>query len=174
MQRPEAMAPKGYAPIPPTPAPVSAEVVRILDRLLTLTSAQLRHEWQRLYRTNPPRRLSRDLLRRAVGYKVQEQAYGGLSQATRRQLKTLARAMAQDGEIALKVAPAQKPGARLVRQWRGETHYVLVLDDGFLYQDQRYRSLTAIAHVITGAHWSGPRFFGLGAQARKNSEPERG
>jgi len=168
------MALKGHNPTPPTPAPASAEVARLLDRLLTLTSTQLRQEWQRLYRTNPPRRLSRDLLRRVVAYKVQEQAYGGLSQAVRRRLQTLARTMAQEGEAALRSSPGQKPGARLVRQWRGETHCVLVLDDGFVYQDQRYRSLTAIAHVITGAHWSGPRFFGLGAQARKNSEPERG
>ena len=65
-------------------------------------------------------------------------------------------------------------GARLVRQWRGESHCVLVLDDGFLYRDQRYRSLTAIARVITGAHWSGPRFFGLGAQAQPTSGAERG
>jgi Protein of unknown function (DUF2924) len=168
------MAPKGHAPIPPTPAPVSAEVVRLLVRLHTLTSAQLRQEWQRLYRTNPPRRLSRDLLRRAIAHKIQEQAYGGLSQAIRRRLQTLARTMAHDGEVALKASPGQKPGARLVRQWRGETHCVLVLDGGFLYQDQRYRSLTAIARVITGAHWSGPRFFGLGAQARPDSEAERG
>ena len=172
--RPEAMAPKGHSSTPPTPATASAEVTRLLDRLLTITSAQLRHEWQRLYRTNPPRRLSRDLLQRAVAYKIQEQAYGGLSQAVRRRLQTLARAMAQDGEVHLKASPGQKPGARLVRQWRGETHCVLVQDDGFLYQDQRYRSLTAIARVITGAHWSGPRFFGLSAQARPNSEAESG
>src|SRR5690349_4105002 len=127
--RPEAMPPKGHRSTPPTPASASAEVTRLLERLLTLTSAQLRHEWQRLYRTNPPRRLSRDLLQRAVAHKIQEQAYGGLSQAARRRLQTLARAIARDGEVALKASPGQKAGARLVRQWRGETHCVLVLDD---------------------------------------------
>jgi hypothetical protein len=172
--RPEAMTPKDHRPTPPTPAPASAEVARLLERLLTLTSDQLRHEWQRLYRANPPRRLSRDLLQRAIAHKIQEQAYGGLSQTLRRRLQTLARAMAQDGEVALKTSPGRKPGARLVRQWRGETHCVLVLDDGFLYQDRHYRSLSAIARVITGAHWSGPRFFGLGAQTRPTAEAERG
>jgi hypothetical protein len=54
-----------------------------------------------------------------------------------------------------------KTGARLVRQWRGRTHSVLVLEDGFEYEGQRYRSLTMIADRITGAHWSGPRFFGV-------------
>ena len=168
------MTPKGHPPTPPTLAPASAEVARLLDRLLTLNSAQLRHEWQRLYRTNPPRRLSRDLLQRAIAHKIQEQAYGGLSQTARRRLQTLARTMTQKGEAILKASPGQKPGARLVRQWQGKTHCVLVLDDGFLYQDQRYRSLTAIARVITGAHWSGPRFFGFGAQAQPKSEAERG
>lgn len=149
---------------PPTPAAASAEVARRLDRLTDLGSDQLRSEWQQLYRLPPPKRLSRDLLRRAIAYKIQEQAYGGLSQAVRRRLQTLARAVAQEGEAGLGAGPALKPGAQLVRQWRGATHCVVVLEDGFLYQDQRYHSLTAIARAITGAHWSGPRFFGLGPQ----------
>jgi len=157
-------------PTPPTHTSASAEVARLLDRLLTLTSAQLRREWQRLYRAPPPRCLSRDLLLRAIAYKIQDQAYGGLSQTTRRRLQTLARAMAQEGKAALGTSPTHKSGTRLVRQWRGESHSVLVLEDGFLYQDQRYRSLTAIARVITGAHWSGPRFFGLGGQGRPTTE----
>jgi Protein of unknown function (DUF2924) len=82
--------------------------------------------------------------------------------------------MAKEGDVALKAGPGQKPGARLVRQWRGENHCVLVLEDGFLYQDLRYRSLTAIARAITGAHWSGPRFFGLGLRAQRDSEAKRG
>ena len=59
-----------------------------------------------------------------------------------------------------------KTGATLVRQWRGFTHTVLVREDGFEYEGRRYRSLTVIAEQITGAHWSGPRFFGLGKRAR--------
>jgi hypothetical protein len=168
------MTQKRHLPTPPTPAAVSAEVARRLDRLTALTSDQLRAEWRRLYRAPPPRRLSRDLLRRAVAYKIQEQAYGGLSQTVRRRLQTLARTLAQEGEGALGAGPAFKPGARLVRQWRGEAHCVVVLEDGFLYQDRRYRSLTAIARAITGARWSGPRFFGLGTRARPDSGAARG
>jgi hypothetical protein len=59
-----------------------------------------------------------------------------------------------------------KIGTTLVRQWRGHTHTVLVREDGFEYEGQRYRSLSVIAERITGAHWSGPRFFGLGKRAR--------
>ena len=59
-----------------------------------------------------------------------------------------------------------KIGATLVRQWRGCTHTVLVGEEGFEYEGQRYRSLSVIAERITGAHWSGPRFFGLIKRAR--------
>ena len=62
-----------------------------------------------------------------------------------------------------------KTGASLVRRWRGHTHTVLVGEDGFEYDGQRYRSLTVIAERITGAHWSGPRFFGLSKRARASS-----
>ncbi|MGB4866749.1 MAG: DUF2924 domain-containing protein [Hyphomicrobium sp.] len=48
-----------------------------------------------------------------------------------------------------------------MRDWRGTTHTVLVLDNGYEWQGELYRSLTQIAQAITGAHWSGPRFFGL-------------
>jgi len=58
-----------------------------------------------------------------------------------------------------------KPGTRLLREWGGKTHTVIVLDDGFEYDGERYPSLTQIARRITAAHWSGPRFFGLKSQA---------
>lgn len=67
-----------------------------------------------------------------------------------------------------------KAGARLVRQWRGQTHTVLVGEDGFEYQGERYRSLTVIAERITGAHWSGPRFFGLSERARGSLSAKAG
>jgi hypothetical protein len=57
--------------------------------------------------------------------------------------------------------PSIKPGTRLVREWNGRTHHVEVLDKGFRWNDRTYRSLSSIAKAITGAHWSGPRFFGL-------------
>ena len=58
-----------------------------------------------------------------------------------------------------------KTGTTLVREWRGHAHSVLVREDGFEYEGQRYRSLTMIAERITRAHWSGPRFFGLTKRA---------
>jgi hypothetical protein len=122
---------------------------------------ELRCEWRRLYRSEPPR-ISRDLLIRGVGYRLQEiQQHGGLGKSTRRKLKTLAKMFRTEGRVAPDPGLSLKPGARLVREWHGRTHTVTVTEDGFEYAGTNYPSLTKIAKKITGAHWSGPRFFGL-------------
>ncbi len=121
---------------------------------------ELRREWQRLYRSEPPR-ISRDLLIRGIGYRLQELQYGGLGKSTRRKLKTLAKMFRTTGQVAPDPGLSLKPGARLVREWRGRTHTVTVTEDGFECGGVSYPSLTKIAKKITGAHWSGPRFFGL-------------
>jgi DUF2924 family protein len=133
-----------------------------LDRIVGLPTHQLRIEWRRHFRGEPPRGLSRDLLLRAVTYKMQERVHGGLTQADKKALRDLAAKITEEGAVGtLHLSPILKPGQRLVREWRGQTHSVLVLEDGFEYQDRRYRTLSEIARQITGAHWSGPRFFGL-------------
>ena len=120
----------------------------------------LRCEWRRLYRSEPPR-ISRDLLTRGIAYRRQELEHGGLSKATRRKLKTLAKMVHTTGRVAPDPGVCLKPGARLVREWHGRTHTVTVTEDGFDYAGTSYPSLTKIAKKITGARWSGPRFFGL-------------
>ena len=125
-----------------------------------LSLEELRHEWRRLYRSEPPR-ISRDLLIRGVGCRLQEIQHGGLGKSTRRKLKTLAKMFRTEGRVAPDPDLSLKPGARLVREWHGRTHTVTVTDDGFEYAGTTYPSLTKIAKRITGAHWSGPRFFGL-------------
>lgn len=125
-----------------------------------LTAQQLRYEWRRLYRAQPPR-LSRDLLIRTVAYRLQELTVGGLSKASQRKLVVLAKELAASGNIAVARDARPPPGARLVREWHGKAHTVIVTDDGYQYAGNFYSSLTTIAQVITGAHWSGPRFFGL-------------
>jgi hypothetical protein len=98
---------------------------------------------------------------------LQEKAHGGLSASTARQLAEAARQITKQGR-ASEGTTTLRPGTRLARDWHGRTHHVLVLDDGYHYRDRRYRSLTAIARDITGAAWSGPRFFGLnGARDRE-------
>jgi hypothetical protein len=125
-----------------------------------LSLGDLRLEWRRLFRAEPPR-LSRDIMMRAVAYRLQEIAYGGLSRITQRRLMNLANELETAGRIAPTPGPRIKPGARLIREWHGRTHAVCVTDDGFEFEGTTYRSLTKIAREITGTQWSGPRFFGL-------------
>jgi hypothetical protein len=139
----------------------SIDIAETLARLSAATIFELRGEWRRLHRAPPPMRLSRDLLMRGITYKLQERLLGGLSKSILRKLER--RNLGSEASEAQKPAPpiSLKAGTRLVRDWRGVTHAVLVQAQGFEWNGQRYRSLTVIAHKITGAHWSGPRFFGL-------------
>ena len=133
--------------------------------LVGQSTQELRHGWGTVHRTGPPLGLSRDLIIRGVVDKLQQRAHGGPTSALRRRLRILAGEF-EKGTRSLHPGGALKSGATLVRQWRGQTHTVLVREDGFEYDGQRYRSLTVIAERITGAHWSAPRFFGLGKRAR--------
>jgi hypothetical protein len=133
-----------------------------------LTTAQLREEWRRLYRSQPPR-LSRDLLIRTIAYRMQELAHGGPSKATMRKLLSSAKKLETNGSVACDAGV--RPGTRLVREWHGKLHTVSVTKEGFEYAGRRYASLSKIAHAITGAHWSGPRFFGLN---RRSPDPAIG
>ncbi len=130
-----------------------------LADLPNLTTAELRHHWQRLHGHAPPPRLSPDLLRRGIAYKQQEATHGGLPSALQRRLASIATMVDGSGSVA-PAAVRLKPGATLVRDWHGDTYTVLVRDNGFEMRGQRFSSLTEIAKHITGAAWSGPRFFG--------------
>lgn len=116
--------------------------------------------WSELMEGAPPRSMSQPLLRRLLSWEVQAKARGGLPAATRAKLDSLRAAQAK-GKTALTTSPRLKPGGRFLREWNGVTHVVDVVEGGFLWKSERHRSLSAIARAITGAHWSGPRFFGL-------------
>jgi hypothetical protein len=140
-----------------------------LKVLEALKYPELRAEWRRLYRALPPKRVSRELLLLGVAWKIQEQALGGLGAAAKRQLATFAEALERDGDVKRTRVVQLKPGAKLLREWHGKTHTVLVLEDGFEWLGRRWRSLTTIAREISGAHWSGPRFFGLTGGVKRPS-----
>jgi hypothetical protein len=149
-----------------------ADIEAQLSALMELEPEQLRVAWRRHYRVPPPRGLSRDMLIRAIAYKLQEHAFGGLSKSTLRRLTTLARTLESPEGPSREPYPSLKPGTKLVREWGGATHTVLVLDDGFEYLGQPYASLTKVAAVISGLHRSGPAFFGLKrAKARFGGRP---
>lgn len=142
-----------------------------ITRLEALPTAALRIEWRNLYRIEPPTRLSRDLLIRGIAYRIQECTHATVAPAIRRRLDTLAGEIETKDAAPFDAAVVLKPGTRLVREWHGRSHVVIVLEDGFDYDGGRYRSLTQIAKRITGSHWSGPVFFGLKRRPRVAAEP---
>jgi hypothetical protein len=156
------------------PAGAGDHVNAALADLENRSTPELRAEWRNLYRTEPPTRLSRDLLRRGIAFRWQERLQGGLSMAVKRRLDALAAQF--DGKAAAAFAPdtVLKPGTRLVREWHGRAHAVIVLEDGFEYQGRRYASLSRIASLITGTRWSGPVFFGLKRRPVTVSVPSDG
>jgi Protein of unknown function (DUF2924) len=145
--------------------PCAAEADHEIAELVNRSTQDLRLGWRKLHRSGPPLGLSRDLMIRALAHELQERAHGGSSVTLRRRLQTMAREL-EKGASSFDPGIVPKTGTTLVRQWRGHTHTVLVREDGFEYEGQHYRSLTVIAEGITGAHWSGPRFFGLAQLAR--------
>jgi hypothetical protein len=140
------------------------ELERNIAGLIDRSTPDLRLAWRQLHRTGPPPGLSRDLMIRALAHQLQERTEGGASPALRRRLQKLTAGSRKAG-VSLDPGIVPKTGTTLVRQWRGHAHTVLVRDDGFDYEGEHYRSLTVIAERITGAHWSGPRFFGLTKRA---------
>ncbi len=129
--------------------------------LADLPRPDLIARWRALYRGNPPKGISRSLLIRAVAYQLQAKRFGGLKPATDRHLQKIANGTAGGNSINRKVTPDLQPGARLVREWNGSTHVVDVVEGGFTWNGELYGSLSVIARRITGARWSGPRFFGV-------------
>ena len=137
------------------------DIGREIGALADLPRAVLSKRWREFYRAAPPKGISRRMMVRAIAYEMQAKKYGGLKPAVSRQLQRIAAGLAAGEPVAIKAASKLKPGARLVREWNGSTHVVEVVDDGFIWNGERHSSLSAIARAITGARWSGPRFFGL-------------
>jgi hypothetical protein len=163
-----------------------------LSALPRLSLKELRQLWsEHIGRSKPP--VQKRLLIRELAWRVQERVHGGLDAETARLLKSAIRNARQTTQnrdsskqpgrsrprsVATnargpRVASGLPPGTRLVREWRGKTHEVTVLEAetrdrtggkvgrSFRYRDQTFKTLTEVAKAITGIHWSGPRFFGL-------------
>ena len=143
----------------------AVDIASELARLEGLAILEVRQEWRRLHQTPPPMRLSRDILLRGIAYKLQERSLGGLSKSTIRKLQSLHPDGLSMPQRQRRPRVSFKPGTRLVREWHDVTHTVVILAEGVEWRGQRYRSLSVVAREITGARWSGPRFFGLKAGA---------
>jgi Protein of unknown function (DUF2924) len=137
--------------------------------LQAMTRAQLRAEWRRMVRGQqlPPDLMKdwgRDLVVRILANRAQEKLYGKRPPALLRELNRLAKQLERDGGLQATRDARPKVGTRLVRRWHDVTYQVTVTEEGYRFDGKVYASLTPIARAITGAHWSGPRFFGLVAK----------
>src|ERR1039458_4016731 len=122
---------------------------------------ELRERWKAMFGKAPSRDISRSFLTRAIAYRLQEKAFGGLKPSTQRLLAEFVSDGANGSALAASPSRIVQPGAVLVREWRGISHQVSVLEKGFRFRGNRYRSLSEVAREITGTRWSGPLFFGL-------------
>jgi hypothetical protein len=151
--------------------PVDPEVEAELARLATMPIASLRRRYCELFRSDPPKSFGPDLLRRSVAHRIQEKAYGGLARPIQRLLDQLIREYASKPGGRIVLPRRIKPGSVLVRQWKGKSHRVMVLADGFAYDGKTFGSLSEIAALITGTRWNGPRFFGLRSKTAETNQP---
>ena len=126
-----------------------------LADLETMDRAGLSQLWSDLLGGDVPPKMSQPMQRRFLAFEMQARDQGDLHPALAARLERIAQGDAR------KASPVVRPGGRLLRAWNGTTHVVDVLSDGYLWNGARHRSLSAIARAITGARWSGPRFFGL-------------
>lgn len=128
-----------------------------MSELTELDRSGLRVAWRRAFDNAPPHFLSMLFMRKALIWDAQCNIFGGVPANLKRTLKSAA-----DGKTPRAVpAPVLRPGTQLVREWNGRSHQVDVTDEGFRYNGEDHKSLSAIALLITGTTWSGPRFFGL-------------
>jgi hypothetical protein len=161
------MAMPAKPPIKPADSAIETE----LARLAIMPIVQLRIRYRELFRGDPPKAFGPDLLRRSIAQRIQEKAYGGLPRSTQRLLDQMTRAFAAQPTGKIVLLRRIKPGSMLVREWKGNSHRVMVLADGFAYDGKTYSNLSEIAVLITGTRWNGPRFFGLRSKAQEADKP---
>lgn len=150
----------------PDPIDVNIEI----NELVSLTQVELRLRWVQVLKRPLPLNSQRDFLLGSLAYELQAHTQGPLKSSTHRALALIARNLVRGGAKQTGMG-SLRPGTRLLRTWQGETHEVLALEKGFSYLGETYTSLSEIAETITGAHWSGPVFFGLKKPRPKKSRP---
>lgn len=145
-----------------------------------LPRSELAERWHRIYRCPPPKSVKRGLLERAIAWHLQAKHFGGPSPSIKRRLADVASGLGRGKAVASRSSGTQNlaavvsagsrnfvrtteltAGTRLIREWHGENHSVDVIEEGFVFEGRTYGSLSAIAREITGARWSGPRFFNV-------------
>jgi hypothetical protein len=132
-----------------------------LNSLPSLSKSELSKLWRQLFNGHPSLKMRKQLMRRVIAYRLQEQQFGALNNTQLRRLRQIASALEADPNATVSTRPPIKPGTRLVREWKQQVHTVEVDQEGYQYKGAHYESLSEIARLITGTRWSGPLFFGL-------------
>jgi hypothetical protein len=135
-------------------------VAEKLSEISELPREALIKDWRLAHKQPPPKGLSRRLLEYSAAYQIQVKAFGGLKPTDRRKLRQTTGGVKNPDPVAKK-SQCLCTGTQLLREWHGRTYTVEVINNGFLYDGENYKSLSQVARTITGARWSGPRFFGL-------------
>jgi hypothetical protein len=146
------------------------QLAKDLASLRHLGEENLNDRFRNLYGVSPPPRMRRLVLTRAIAYRMQEKALGGLKPATRRLLASVAGAGREHSPAHVARVRRLKPGTTLLREWHGVNHQLTVLEDGVRFAGEHYRSLSEVARKITGSRWSGPLFFGLKAAVKEHHD----
>lgn len=142
----------------------------IIKQLQQLSREELIKKWKNLFKKNSPQHARKELLIKHIAWEMQAKEQGGLSAQSKKQLDKLADNLAKNSEISekeIKASGRQRPtleikaGTKLIREYKGEKHEVIALDLGFEYRGNQYKSLSAIAKLITGTQWNGKKFFGI-------------
>ena len=132
-----------------------------MEKLESLAHAELKTLWQRYFKTEPPSGASKEFLIGHIAWMQQADQHGGLKRSSVRQLKTLTQQLRMGVDLTPEHVLTVKAGTRLIREYQGEKHEVIVVEKGFRYRDQNFGSLSAIARHITGTNWNGKVFFGV-------------
>lgn len=137
------------------------------ENLSNLSLQELRQIWAETWMMQPHAKIGRTMLIKSLGYKRHEQAMGGLPSGLQQRLKALVAAYKRNPRCLDEDVHGLKPGTRLVKTWKERRHTVLVVKDGFEYEDRIYTSLSEVAFSITGSRWNGWVFFGLKKHSRR-------
>ncbi|MGE3757731.1 MAG: DUF2924 domain-containing protein, partial [Pseudobdellovibrionaceae bacterium] len=117
-----------------------ATIAKELQGLEKASTPELRRLWKEAYERPTPPHMSRGLLLLSLAYRIQERAFGGLSGTTGKKLQKIAADLERDPNCLEPKGPRIKPGTRLVKEWKGESHEVTVQPEGYSYRNKRYGS----------------------------------
>ena len=139
---------------------VAENISARIAQLPSKSRAELVKLWDETFSDPPPAKLRKELMVPILAYRIQELAFGGLSNSARKRLAELVGANRGRRPSKRSVDEPVASCAKLIRSWQGEVHEVLIIEDGYLYRGEHFQKLSPIAKRITGTQWSGPAFFG--------------